>query len=71
MCNVHCTLCNVGLQQAAVAVVAVPAGYGAEDEASQEDGGKDYGFVSFLLSWCWKMFSVVVQSNSKSHLSAA
>ena len=50
MCNVHCTLCNVGLQQAAVAVVAVPAGYGAEDEARQEDGGKDYGFVSFLLS---------------------
>ena len=65
MCNVHCTLCNVGLQQAAVAVVAVPAGYGAEDEASQEDGGKDYGFVSFLLSWCWKMFSVVFQPNSK------
>ena len=62
----HCTLCNVGLQQAAVAVVAVPAGYGAEDEARQEDGGKDGGFLIFqFLSWCWKMFSVLFQPNSK------
>ena len=68
MCNVHCTLCNVGLQQAAVAVVAVPAGYGAEDEASQEDCAL---LIFQCLSLCWKMFSVVFQSNSESHLSAA
>ena len=68
VCNVHCTLCNVGLQQAAVAVVAVPAGYGAEDEASQEDCAL---LIFQCLSLCWKMFSVVFQSNSKSHLSAA
>ena len=58
----HRTLCNDGLQQAAVAVVAVPAGYGAEDEASQEDCAL---LIFQCLSLCWKMFSVVFQPNSK------